>query len=123
VDNPISACMSCHGTAQMPVAAALSPFAANCNTDALRLQWFRNIRPDEPFGDIDEGTCTLVTPSPPLTSLDYSLQMTVAAQNVLLKNDVNPCVPPTAETMTAKRRSLPPNAENAPRIGRGGFVE
>lgn len=122
VDNPVSACVSCHSTAQYPVDAALAPFAANCNTDVEKLRWFRNLAGTEPFGKIDSATC-LPVESPPAAPLDFSLQMQVAVQSALQFKNVNPCAPPAAPeaafeaTTPALRRS-----SGAPRVSRGGFV-
>lgn len=93
VDNPASGCLSCHGTAESPVAAALGPFSSKCDTDAKRLFWFRNFRGDTPFGAIDPATCEQTTPAVLLKSLDFSLQMKVAVQNVVQFKVANPCVP------------------------------
>jgi hypothetical protein len=96
VDNPISGCLSCHGTAQYPAVAALAPFDADCNTDAKKLRWFRNFKGTQAFGAIAADTCLpkAVTPAP--RSLDFSLQMQVAVVNVLQTKDKNPCTMPGA---------------------------
>jgi len=66
VDNPVSSCLSCHSTSQIPRATAMTPAAGL--TDQQKLRWFRNIRAGQPF---DVGS----------QSLDYSLQLTVGIQN------------------------------------------
>ena len=116
VDNPISGCLSCHGTAQFPVAAALAPFSTACDSDAKKMQWFRNFRGDQAFGAIDAPTCTLKTMSPAPVALDFSLQMQVAVQAVLQFHDMNPCAPSPAAA--AARAPLPPEVANAPRVRR-----
>jgi hypothetical protein len=66
VDNPVSACMSCHGTAQIPAAASMIPTASL--PDSGKLHWFRNLAPHEAFSSGSE-------------SLDFSLQLGVGIQN------------------------------------------
>jgi hypothetical protein len=122
VDNPISACMSCHGTAQYPVDAALGPFSSACNTDEKRLRWFRNLPAGTPFGVVDGSTCEPGAADPPPAGLDFSLQIQVSVQSILQFGDTNPCieappVPPAAPPGT------PTRATDAPRIGRDGFFE
>ena len=66
VDNPVSSCLSCHSTAQIPTTSPMVP--PNDATDEQRLHWFRNIKAGEAF---DMGS----------TSLDYSLQLGMGIQN------------------------------------------
>jgi hypothetical protein len=115
VDNPISGCLSCHGTSQFPVAADLAPFNAACNTDAKKMYWFRNFRGDQAFGGVDKATCTPMSADPAPVPLDFSLQMQVAVQTVLQFKDVNPCTPQPAATLAAP---LPAAVEDAPRVRR-----
>ena len=118
VDNPISGCLSCHGTAQYPVAAAMF-ISDNCNTDPKKLFWFRNFKGNKPFGAVDRNTCNPTPPAAPLAALDFSLQMQVAVQSVLQFNNINPCTPasPTAATAPMAART-PPQYQDAPRIER-----
>lgn len=67
VDNPRSACLSCHATAQTPELSSMLPSAA----DPMR--WFRNIKAAQPF---DAGA----------RSLDYSLQLAMGIQNFRAAN-------------------------------------
>ena len=67
VDNPASSCISCHGTAQLPATAPMTP--PPTLTDTEKLRWFRNTKPGEAF-------------DPASTSLDFSLQMGVGIQNL-----------------------------------------
>jgi hypothetical protein len=60
VDNPRSACLSCHATAQIESRSPMVP-PASVTVDA-RMRWFRNVRAGRPF---DSGE----------RSLDYSLQL------------------------------------------------
>jgi hypothetical protein len=62
VDNPRSACMSCHATAQTPFASPMMPQSG----DTAR--WFRNYRGNQPF---DAGS----------VPTDYSLQIAMGIQN------------------------------------------
>jgi hypothetical protein len=94
VDNPISGCLSCHGTAQYPRVADLAPFNNACNSDQKKLHWFRNFPGSQPFGAMTTSTCLPATSPTPIAPLDFSLQMQVAVVNVLRDNMVNPCSPP-----------------------------
>jgi hypothetical protein len=67
VDNPVSSCLSCHSTAQIP---ALSPMIPPNNLgEDLKLRWFRNLAMSEAF---DSSAKTL----------DFSLQLGVGIQNL-----------------------------------------
>ena len=100
VDNPVSSCLSCHSTAQYPNRSPMSWDSARlgntCDTYSERMQWFRNLKPSEAFGEIESTTCTLMAGTSGSsqtggTSLDYSLQLAVG---VLTYNDgkyINPC--------------------------------
>jgi hypothetical protein len=69
VDNPKSACLSCHATAQWPVAAPMVPPTNISEGSPQWMQWFRNIGPGQTFSS---GT----------HSLDYSLQLASGIQNL-----------------------------------------
>ncbi|MER8867962.1 hypothetical protein NKI19_30435 [Mesorhizobium sp. M0751] len=118
VDNPVSGCLSCHGTAQFPVGAQITFSSAalgnKCDTDEKKMQWFRNFTGDVPFGEIDTSTCMLQSSSAGLIALDFSLQMQVAVQSLLQYHDSNPC------NLTAKLETVPMTADeqNAPRVQR-----
>ncbi|MBY0492520.1 MAG: hypothetical protein K2R93_21975 [Gemmatimonadaceae bacterium] len=66
VDNPLSSCLSCHGTAQLPADSAM---VARGTSDSAKLWWFRNTKPGEAF---TSGNA----------SLDFSLQLGVGIQNL-----------------------------------------
>jgi hypothetical protein len=88
VDNPVSACLACHSTAQVPnVLTSMTPMRG-C-TDAQKLHWFRNLRGNQPFGGIS-ASCQ---PQPPagVVALDYSLQLSVALNAIASGEFVNPC--------------------------------
>jgi hypothetical protein len=72
VDNPASACLSCHSTAQTPVLSPMTAFK-NCTEDQV-LRWFRNLPGAKAFGAVDAGTCQPMSSGSPAISLDYSLQ-------------------------------------------------
>ncbi len=118
VDNPISGCTSCHGTAQFPVEAALAPFSAACTTDAQKMYWFRTFHGTQPFGAVDDATCLPEQSDPPPAPLDFSLQMQVSVQNVLQEMDHNPCAAPKAMPMAVMSVKIPAAFANAPRVHR-----
>ncbi len=66
VDNPVSSCLSCHSTAQLPAASNMTP--PGTATEQAKLRWFRNLPPNTAF---DTGSKTL----------DFSLQLGVGIQN------------------------------------------
>ncbi len=66
VDNPVSSCLSCHSTAQIPATSRMIP-RANL-PEPQKLKWFRNLAVGESF---DPGSKTL----------DFSLQLGVGIQN------------------------------------------
>lgn len=68
VDNPTSSCLSCHATAQWPVAAPLVPPRSVLPDSSEWMKWFKNVKSGDPF---TEGA----------VSLDYSLQLAVGIQN------------------------------------------
>jgi hypothetical protein len=80
VDNPVSACLSCHMTAQWPNPAPVTaPSGASWERASC---WFRNLRPTTPFGSPPSNTVacgTLSSPAP--VSLDFSLQLAVGLRN------------------------------------------
>jgi hypothetical protein len=75
VDNQVSACMSCHSTAQAPsLANMLPPVSGACAPE--RPKWFRNLSGTTSFGRFDpNGTCETSTSGLTLTAADYSLQL------------------------------------------------
>jgi hypothetical protein len=94
VDNPISSCLSCHGTAQFPATAPMTwgTSGLKCN-DSQRMAWFRDLPGATPFGAIDNTTCAWSAPLPTDIALDFSLQTAVALGNFANKSNVNPCKP------------------------------
>ena len=66
VDNPASACLSCHGTAQVPVRSDMIPRLNDPNI----MRWFQNIRSGDSFDQRAIGT-------------DYNLQLVVGIQSFL----------------------------------------
>lgn len=103
VDNPVSSCLSCHGTSQVVLGAAtqdafrgVALFPPDACTDAQDMKWFRVIGAATPFGVMSSGGtgCELVSPqpsTPPLVSLDYSLQLADALESSLFFHNPNPC--------------------------------
>ncbi len=79
-DNPYSACMSCHSTAQFPAVSAIMPFLNNPKVDippdgtdapAAWMRWFRNFDSNVAF-DGDKAMTT-----------DFSLQLSKSLQNFI----------------------------------------
>lgn len=66
VDNPISSCLSCHSTAQIPASSRITP--GNNLSETQKLRWFRNLAVGEAF---DAASKTL----------DFSLQLGVGIRN------------------------------------------
>ena len=95
VDNPISSCLSCHSTAQVPAVAPMTP-PSNCS-DKQVLNWFRNLPGATPFGSVTPNACEPVVsdPSNGPIAVDYSLQVAVAIASQLAPNAVNSCSPGT----------------------------
>ncbi len=103
VDNPASACMSCHSTAQVwEGASTVGAYTAarmvpdDC-TAAQSLHWFRNLPGSVPFGQmtVAPSYCVPATPpvgTPPLWPLDYSLQVQRGLVNGVALNHPNPCL-------------------------------
>lgn len=97
VDNPRSACMSCHATAQAPRVAFMYP-RNGCDAVPFRAEWFRNLSGATPFGRFTEQsgnppTC-VTTPAPAtLVAADYSLQLsdTIARALPTAAATTNPC--------------------------------
>jgi hypothetical protein len=106
VDNPVSACLSCHGTAQFPSVAPLvwQTRGLNCS-DPQKLAWFRDLPGNVPFGtiDFDGGSCGLEAPQPEDVALDFSLQNTVALGNAADRAQFNPCL--GAPTLVASAKT------------------
>ena len=101
VDNPASACMSCHATAQAPVVASMLPTGA-C-AQSRREDWFRNLSGSTAFGRRQNsgGSCLTSASGLDLTAADYSLQMAETVDRALEGGIFNPCTwdedaPPTA---------------------------
>lgn len=109
VDNPASACMSCHSTAQVPSSAPLAPTDDDCDATEKQV-WFRNISGSTPFGRINDQ-CVRSSSTTGLTALDYSLQMAVAFRMFRTSALRNPCIaaPPAAPEAVAPE--LAPSAE------------
>lgn len=121
VDNPQSACMSCHSTAQVRegqtivgayTAARMVPDSSCSATE--REYWFRNIAGSEPFGQMTgpPGYCEPENPpvaSPPMRALDYSLQVQRGLVNGVALNHANPClghIPPDHQPDAERRRMM-----------------
>ena len=119
VDNPVSACMSCHSTAQAPSLADMRPPTSGNACFSQRANWFRNLPGSQAFGRFDpNGTCATALNGVTLTAADYSLQLSdTTSRAVAGPASFNPCtwddaaVPPTGRTApppVAKVAGKPP---------------
>lgn len=112
VDNPASACMSCHSTAQAPSLAQMLPQGA-CDQTPFRENWYRNLSGTQAFGRFTPTgqTCITTPPSTATVAADYSLQLSATVSRALaLPETFNPCTfdlaspppaPPTAPPVAA----------------------
>lgn len=93
VDNPASACMSCHSTAQAPsFAPMIPPTGGACAPQ--RDQWFRNLTGSQAFGrfEVVAGTCDTNLNGTMVTAADYSLQLASTVTRALTgPATFNPC--------------------------------
>jgi hypothetical protein len=78
------------------------------------MYWFRDLRGSQPFGAVD-ASCNPVTSGSVAQPLDFSLQMSVAVQDVVQYHDINPCSPQSTSAMTAPAEPAP---GEHPRISR-----
>ncbi len=94
VDNPASACMSCHSTAQAPSLAPMIPPASG-PCAPLRSNWFRNLAGTEAFGRFDRrgSSCETSLEGVTVTAADYSLQMAATVTRAMPGRPAsfNPC--------------------------------
>nr|VFK40697.1 MAG: hypothetical protein BECKSD772F_GA0070984_106617 [Candidatus Kentron sp. SD]VFK46149.1 MAG: hypothetical protein BECKSD772E_GA0070983_106717 [Candidatus Kentron sp. SD]VFK80896.1 MAG: hypothetical protein BECKSD772D_GA0070982_11752 [Candidatus Kentron sp. SD] len=86
VDDPESACLSCHSTAQWRPKAPMTP----TGTEQERLRWFRNLKSGQTF---TEGEI----------SLDYSLQFAISIRN-FFDSDLNPAIRPELRSTPQSER-------------------
>jgi hypothetical protein len=103
VDNPNSACMSCHSTAQAPSVAQILP-QGGCNQAPFRANWFRNLPGSQAFGRFTPSgdTCITTPPANAPTAADYSLQLsTTVSRSLTGAATFNPCTWDTANPPTA----------------------
>jgi hypothetical protein len=120
VDNPASACMSCHSTSQAPSFASMIPPAGGACAP-LASNWFRNLSGGTAFGRFDpEGAvCETSLDGLTVTAADYSLQLAATVTRALAPQpSFNPCtwddaaLPPSASPSAAAEAAAP--AEGAP---------
>ena len=92
VDNPVSACMSCHSTAQAPSLADMRP-PDDGPCLPQRSNWFCNLPGTQPFGRFDpNGTCETALNGITLSAADYSLQLSdTVTRSVAGPASFNPC--------------------------------
>ena len=115
VDNPDSACMSCHSTAQAPAVADMMP-RDTCDQPPFRANWFRNLPGSQAFGRFTAtaSTCVTTTPSNAPAAADYSLQLASTVSRALATAGTaatfNPCTWDTASPPPP----APPTGQQAP---------
>lgn len=87
VDEPRSACSSCHMAAQWPTVA---PMTASADWNNAKC-WFRNLDARYPFGfaPTDKQTCGGVEALTKMRPLDFSLQLSIALRNWAMANSPN----------------------------------
>jgi hypothetical protein len=93
VDNPRSACMSCHSTGQAPALADMVPPPAG-PCASRRAGWFRNLTGTQVFGRFDPqgGNCATSLNGITVTASDYSLQLANTTSRALAgAATFNPC--------------------------------
>jgi hypothetical protein len=113
VDNPASACMSCHSTAQAPAVARILPSGA-CNQPPFRANWFRNLPGTQAFGRFTPQGANCITTPPPNAPVaaDYSLQLgATVSRSLNTPATFNPCTWDTANPPAAPAAA--PAAANA----------
>jgi len=111
VDNPDSACLSCHQVAQYPSLADMGPFNKEaCDTVEKKLYWFRNLASGEAFGAMRRKQCVPDPEAETPVSLDFSLQVASAVQAVRSYGNENPCAPPAGrlEGTPVSPEEMPP---------------
>ncbi|MEO6519258.1 MAG: hypothetical protein ABIO17_09755 [Pseudoxanthomonas sp.] len=111
VDNPASACMSCHSTAQAPALAPMLP-TGSCAQPPFRADWFRNLRGTTAFGrrQVSAGVCQTDASGLTVTAADYSLQLSSTVARALPTATGGP----TYNPCTWNENAPPPSALVAP---------
>jgi hypothetical protein len=84
VDNPSSACLSCHMTAQAPSSADMAP-PKNVDWPIVSC-WFRTLKSNEAFGPSPTNDIKCGAETAGLVALDYSLQLAVGVRNITIRN-------------------------------------
>lgn len=115
VDNPASACMSCHSTAQAPSFAPMIPPATNACA-SQRASWFRNLSGTTAFGRFDPqgSTCETSLDGLTVTAADYSLQLAATVTRALsTQQSFNPCTWDTAAPPSSIATDAAPAAGGA----------
>jgi hypothetical protein len=120
VDNPVSACMSCHSTAQAPSLANLVPPFGNNTCSSQRSNWFRNLPGSQPFGRFDPqpSGCQTSTSGLTLAAADYSLQLSETVTAGLPSSPAlfNPCTWDTDHPPAQKAVAERGPARSTPRV-------
>lgn len=113
VDNPVSACMSCHSTAQ---ARSLAFLIADRSCASKREKWFRNLSGTTAFGRFDRSTpgCEEDLNGEVLTAADYSLQLSdTVTRSLITPATFNPCTFDDATPPPAPPPPPPPSRADA----------
>jgi len=114
VDNPDSACMSCHSTAQAESVADMLP-EGECNEPPFRAKWFRNLKGSVAFGRFTptDTACDTTPPANAPVAADYSLQLGATVTRAIQANQsatFNPCTWDTASPPSTTPPPAPPAA-------------
>jgi hypothetical protein len=99
LDNPRSACMSCHMTAQFPGAAAVPPSSSACDSPANAKFW-QNLAPGMPFQTFGDTTTT---------AFDFSMEMASSVENYMAARQ-HPVFSPDGRTYVLPGHQVPHQA-------------
>jgi hypothetical protein len=99
LDNPRSACMSCHMTAQFPGAPSVPSASSACDSPANAKFW-RNLAPGTPFQTFGDTVTT---------ALDFSMEMASSVENYVTARQ-HPVFSPDGRTYLLPGHQVPHQA-------------
>lgn len=109
VDNPASACLSCHMTAQFPQVSGIGLTPPPDAPWSFAGCWFRNLGPTVPFGSPVDGDCEAKTATSSV-SLDFSLQVALALRNYVVLSS-KPVVVQVPDAASVSATALKPTGD------------